>query len=45
MLAPSVERRLGVKSGDAVRFLALVYYLAVRGSTAGTSNLPEKAKP
>jgi uncharacterized RDD family membrane protein YckC len=33
MLAPIVERRLGVKSGDPVRFLALVYHFAV-GSAA-----------
>ena len=44
MLAPVVERRLDVKFGDPVRFLALVYYLAVGGAaTAGT--LPAKAKP
>jgi uncharacterized RDD family membrane protein YckC len=34
ILAPLVERRLGVKSVDPVRFLALVYYLAVGGAPA-----------
>jgi uncharacterized RDD family membrane protein YckC len=46
ILAPLVERRLGVKSGDPVRFLALVYYLAVGGAAvqgraiAATGNTP-----
>jgi hypothetical protein len=45
ILAPIVERRLGVKSGDPVRFLALVYYLAVGGAAAaGKPNLPSGAK-
>jgi hypothetical protein len=33
IMAPVVERRLGVRAGDPVRFLALVYYLAVGGLT------------
>ncbi len=32
ILAPIVERRLGVKSGDPVRFLALVHHFAVGGA-------------
>ena len=46
ILAPVVERRLGVKSGEPVRFLALVYYLAVGGAAAaGKPNLSSRAKP
>ena len=35
VIAPMVERRLDVKFGDPVRFLALVYHLAVGGAVAG----------
>lgn len=35
MIAPTLERRLGAKCDDAVRFLALVYHLAV-GSAASS---------
>jgi uncharacterized RDD family membrane protein YckC len=46
ILAPVVERRLEVKFADPVRFLALIYYLAVGGAAAaGPSNRPGKAKP
>jgi len=34
LLAPVVQRRLGVQAGDPVRFLALVYYVAVGGAAA-----------
>jgi hypothetical protein len=32
VMAPLVEKRLGMRLGDPVRFLALVYYLAVGGA-------------
>ena len=32
VMAPLVEKRLGMKLGDPVRFLALVYYVAVGGT-------------
>jgi uncharacterized RDD family membrane protein YckC len=45
ILAPIVERRLGMKCGDPVRFLALVYYLAVGGAAlAGKPNLSAGAR-
>jgi uncharacterized RDD family membrane protein YckC len=46
ILEPIVQRRLSAKFGDPVRFLALVYYLAVGGAaTAGKSNPVSGAKP
>jgi uncharacterized RDD family membrane protein YckC len=46
ILAPVVERRLGVQATDPVRFLALVYYLAVGGvASAGKPSLPTGGKP
>jgi uncharacterized RDD family membrane protein YckC len=46
ILAPVVERRLGVKSVDPVRFLALVYSLAVGGAaSAGKPNASTGGKP
>jgi uncharacterized RDD family membrane protein YckC len=46
ILAPVVERRLGVRCGDSVRFLALVYYLAVGGAAlTNKPNLSSGARP
>ncbi len=46
VMAPVVERRLGVKFGDPVRLLALVDYLAVGGmAAAGEPSLAARAKP
>jgi len=46
MLAPTLQRRFGVSSDDPVRFLALVFHLAVGGSGAGHSPpSPTQARP
>ena len=46
ILAPVVERRLGIPYGDPVRFLALVYDLAVGGVVAGQApKLATRTRP
>jgi hypothetical protein len=42
ILAPVVERRLGVKASDPVRLLALVYSLAVAGTAAAGKPYDER---
>jgi hypothetical protein len=42
ILAPIVEHRLGVKAGDPVRLLALVYCLAIGGATAASKPCDER---
>jgi uncharacterized RDD family membrane protein YckC len=43
MIAPVVGRRLGMKTGDPVRFLALLYHVAV-GAKAGAAKAPSSSK-